>query len=98
MSNVVNRGLVIVVGLFLFAVALSLPVGDCTLDSAVVTFVPPNSHHVVAYTMCGSIPCWSRWIDNGGRIIGLARVCSDNTGGNQERLTTTPTPDSPVTP
>ena len=60
------------------AMTITLPIGDCVLDSAIITNVPPNTLHVVAYSECGAIKCWDRWIETDGKRIGKARACTND--------------------
>ena len=60
------------------AITVTLPIGDCVLDSAIITNVPPNTMHVVAYSECGAIKCWDRWVETDGKRVGKARACTND--------------------
>ena len=70
---------------------VTLPLGECTLDNAVITFVPPNTMDVVMLSQCGGMKCWDRWIDSDGKRIGATRACSEN-NGNGESFVSPPSP------
>jgi hypothetical protein len=61
---------------FAAVLTITLPLGECRLDNAVITFVPPNTMHVISVSDCGEIKCWDRWVDVGGKRIGISRACS----------------------
>lgn len=73
----------------LLAVTIPLVVGECRLDAAVVTAIPPNTVHVVAISDCGGLRCWERWIETDGKRIGAARACSES-GGSGETFAPVP--------
>lgn len=73
---------------------VTLPLGDCQLDSAVITFVPPHTLHVVAVSDCGTIKCWDKWIEVDGKRVGMTRACS--TSGSGETFTEVPSPAAPA--
>lgn len=68
------------------AVVIPLVVGECRVESAVVTHIPPATAHVVTVSECGGITCWSRWIDVDGKRLAETRVCTG------ERSTLVPVP------
>ena len=49
--------------------------GDCTLDQAQLSYVPPQTVQVLATYRCGGFVCWERWIEVGGKRLGSSRVC-----------------------
>lgn len=62
---------------------VTLATGECELDSAVITAVPPSTLHVVTLSNCGALRCWERWIETNGKRLGATRACSGEapTGG-----------------
>ena len=77
--------------LVLLAVSLPLVVGDCRLDFALVTHVPPNAAHVVRVSECGGLKCWDRWVEIDGKRVGETRACSESeTSRSGDRFTITP--------
>ena len=71
---------------------VTLPLGECTLDNAVITFVPPNTMDVVMLSQCGGVKCLDRWLDSAGKRIGATRDCSDGAGSGESL----PSPPSPA--
>ena len=57
-------------------VTLQLAAGECRLDQAIITYVPPNTSHVVTVSDCGALRCWERYLETNGQRVGQARVCS----------------------
>ena len=63
------------------AVTLPLVVGDCTLDVAVLTVIPPATVHVVTVSECqGRLRCWERWVESDGKRLAVTRVCTGEEG------------------
>jgi hypothetical protein len=56
--------------------------GDCRLEEALVTTVPPHTFRVVATYRCGGVLCWQRWAETGGKIIGMSRACERGGSGD----------------
>lgn len=77
--------------LALLAVTLPLVVGDCALEHAVVTAIPPDAVHVVQVMTCGGVRCWEAWVDAGGRRIRASRACAtEAAAGTPDAITVAP--------
>lgn len=75
--------------LALLTLMISLEVGNCKVDQALITVLPPNTVHVITVSECGDEQkCWERWIETDGKRIGVARVCA----GRDSKFETAPLP------
>ena len=55
--------------------ALSLTLGECALESAIVDVIPPATFRVLATIKCGGVTCWERWVQVDGKRVGVSRAC-----------------------
>lgn len=55
--------------------ALGLTLGECALETAVVSVVPPSTFQVLATIRCGGTICFERWIQTDGKRLGVSRAC-----------------------
>lgn len=75
--------------------ALTLASGGCDLDTATVSYTPPNTAQILATYRCGGITCWARWIETDGKRMGASRVCErDSAGGDGGALLPVPVEDA----
>ena len=59
------------------AVTIPLLVGECVVESAVVTHVPPSLVHVITVSECGGLQkCWTRVVESDGKKISETTVCA----------------------
>lgn len=63
-----------------------LGAGDCQLDEAIVTTIPPATFRIVAVYHCGLIVCWQRWLEVDGKILGLSRACERPAGEISDKI------------
>jgi hypothetical protein len=68
------------------AIALTFAANTgCELDTAFVSFVPPNTARVLVAENCVGATCWSRYLVVDGQRLSESRMCETDAAGRRLR-------------